>query len=65
MPLVSEDQCLETIMNENEQLELHYMDSGYSYPVSEGFMDFFGADSAAPLRYVNTGTPMLDQVPFL
>lgn len=52
-------------MNENEQLELHYMDSGYSYPVSEGFMDFFGADSASPLRYVNTGTPMLDQVPFL
>ncbi|KAH6824602.1 RING/U-box superfamily protein [Perilla frutescens var. hirtella] len=47
-------------MNENEQLELHYMDGGYSYPVSEGFVDFFGDAPTAPLNYLNLG-PMHDQ----
>ncbi|KAK6140466.1 hypothetical protein DH2020_025791 [Rehmannia glutinosa] len=47
-------------MNENQHLEVHYMDSGYSYPPSEGFMDFFGGVSAAPYHYVNMG-PMHDQ----
>ncbi|KAL8500794.1 hypothetical protein ACS0TY_020394 [Phlomoides rotata] len=42
-------------MNENEQLEVHYMDSGYSYPVSEGYIDFFDSVSAAPSNYVNLG----------
>ncbi|PIN18765.1 Anaphase-promoting complex (APC), subunit 11 [Handroanthus impetiginosus] len=42
-------------MDENQQIEVHYMDGGYSYPVSEGFMDFFGGVSAAPLHYVNMG----------
>lgn len=51
-------------MNENQQLEVHYMDSGYSYPVPEGFVDFFGGVSAAPSNYVNWG-PMHDQVIFL
>ncbi|KAK4411048.1 E3 ubiquitin-protein ligase BIG BROTHER [Sesamum angolense] len=48
-------------MNEHQQLEVQYMDSGYSYPVcSDGFMDFFGGVPAAPLHYVNM-LPMHDQ----
>ncbi|KAG8391259.1 hypothetical protein BUALT_Bualt01G0169500 [Buddleja alternifolia] len=44
-------------MNENQQIEEHYMDCGYSYPVSEGFMGFFGdVSAAAPLHYANMGT---------
>lgn len=50
-------------MNENEQLEVHYMDNGYSYPVSEGFVDFFGGAPIAPLNYLSLGQ-MHDQVKF-
>lgn len=48
-------------MNGDEQIEVHYMDNGYSYPVSEGYVDFFGGAPAAPLNYLNFA-PMLDQV---
>ncbi|XP_051136477.1 E3 ubiquitin-protein ligase BIG BROTHER [Andrographis paniculata] len=47
-------------MNGGEQQGVHYVDNGYSYPVSEGFMGFFGGVSAVPPPYVDMG-PMLDQ----
>ncbi|XP_057807707.1 E3 ubiquitin-protein ligase BIG BROTHER isoform X1 [Salvia miltiorrhiza] len=47
-------------MNENEQVEVHYMDSNYSYPVSEGYVDFFSGAPTAPLNYLNFA-PMHDQ----
>lgn len=31
------------------------MDNGYSYPVSEGFVDFFGGAPTAPLNYLSLG----------
>lgn len=51
-------------MNENEQIEVHYMDNGYSYPVSEGYVDFFGGAPTPPSNYLNFA-PMLDQVKFV
>ncbi|GFP95536.1 E3 ubiquitin ligase big brother [Phtheirospermum japonicum] len=42
-------------MNENQQqqVEVHYMDNGYNYPASESFMGFFGGVAAAPYQYSN------------
>ena len=51
---------MQTIMNENEQV-VHYMDNSYSYPVSEGYVDYYSGASTAPLSYLNFA-PMHDQV---
>ncbi|XP_042026995.1 E3 ubiquitin-protein ligase BIG BROTHER-like isoform X2 [Salvia splendens] len=46
-------------MNENDQV-VHYMDNSYSYPVSEGYVDYYSGASTAPLNYLNFA-PMHDQ----
>ncbi|KZV27529.1 hypothetical protein F511_04580 [Dorcoceras hygrometricum] len=43
-------------------MDVHYTDGGCPYPVSEGFVDYFGgASSAAPLHYYVHMGPMSDQ----
>ncbi|GER27688.1 RING/U-box superfamily protein [Striga asiatica] len=46
--------------NQQQQLELHYMDCGYFNPISEGFTDVFGGFSSNPYQYVEV-SPMHDQ----
>ncbi|KAJ7949156.1 E3 ubiquitin ligase BIG BROTHER [Quillaja saponaria] len=47
-------------MNESRQMEVHYIDSGFPYTVTESFMDFFGGLSHVPVNYAHAG-PMPDQ----
>ncbi|XP_073147778.1 E3 ubiquitin-protein ligase BIG BROTHER-like [Henckelia pumila] len=48
-------------MSENREMEVHYTDGGCPYPVSEGFMEFFGGEAEAPpLHYIHMG-PTNDQ----
>lgn len=41
-------------------MELHYVDTGFPYAVTETFMDFFQGLTHAPVNYAHSG-PMLDQ----
>ncbi|KAL6129910.1 hypothetical protein ACLB2K_068292 [Fragaria x ananassa] len=42
-------------MNGNGQMEVHYIDTGFPYPATESFMDFFDGLTHVPLNY---GHPM-------
>ncbi|KAM7265597.1 hypothetical protein ACFE04_003280 [Oxalis oulophora] len=41
-------------------MEMHYINTGFPYTVTESFMDFFEGITGAPLNYAHTGT-MHDQ----
>ncbi|XP_048232157.1 E3 ubiquitin-protein ligase BIG BROTHER isoform X2 [Ricinus communis] len=48
-------------MNENRQMEVHYINTGFPYTVTESFLDFFEGLSHVPVHYAHTGQ-VLDQV---
>lgn len=48
-------------MNDNRQMEVHYIDTGFPYTVTESFMDFFEGLTHVPVNYTHAG-PMTDQV---
>ncbi|XP_059649102.1 E3 ubiquitin-protein ligase BIG BROTHER isoform X2 [Cornus florida] len=47
-------------MNGNQQLEVHYINTGFPYTNTESFMDFFEGLTHAPVHYAHAG-PLLDQ----
>lgn len=54
--------CLLLKMNEDRQMEVHYIDTGFPYTTTESFMDFFeGLHHHQVPAYGNAG-PLLDQV---
>ncbi|KAG8646316.1 E3 ubiquitin-protein ligase BIG BROTHER isoform X2 [Manihot esculenta] len=48
-------------MNANSQMEVHYINTGFPYTVTESFMDFFEGLTHVPVHYDHTGT-VHDQV---
>ncbi|KAF2319521.1 hypothetical protein GH714_016814 [Hevea brasiliensis] len=48
-------------MNGNSQMEVHYINTGFPYTVTESFMDFFEGLTHVPVHYAYT-EPVLDQV---
>ena len=42
-------------------MEVHYINTGFPYTVTESFMDFFEGLTHAPVHYAHAGH-MLDQV---
>ncbi|KAH9710134.1 E3 ubiquitin-protein ligase BIG BROTHER [Citrus sinensis] len=46
--------------NSSRQMEVHYIDTGFAYTVTESFMDFFEGLTHAPVNYAQTG-PIHDQ----
>lgn len=52
-------------MNDGRQMEVHYIDTGFPYTVTQSFMDFFEGLTHVPLNYAPpAGGSMLDQVLF-
>ncbi|KAJ8899221.1 hypothetical protein K2173_012397 [Erythroxylum novogranatense] len=47
-------------MNGDRQMEVHYINTGFPYSVTESFMDFFEGLTHMPGHYAHTG-PLLDQ----
>ncbi|KAA8520251.1 hypothetical protein F0562_014507 [Nyssa sinensis] len=47
-------------MNENRQMEVHYINTGFPYTATESFLDFFDGLTQEPFHYAHTG-PMHDQ----
>ncbi|KAM1018109.1 hypothetical protein ACFX13_040390 [Malus domestica] len=47
-------------MNENGHMEVHYLDTGFPYTPTEGFMGFFDGFSHVPMNY-GLAMPMHDQ----
>lgn len=48
-------------MNGNGQMEVHYINTGFPYTVTESFMNFFEGLTHVPLNYGHA-VPMHDQV---
>lgn len=51
-------------MNANGQMEVHYINTGCPYTVTESFMNFFEGLTHVPVNYGHA-VPMHDQVYFL
>ena len=49
-------------MNEDRQMELHYMDTGFPYTNTESFMDFFQGLHQHQVPAYGNAVPLLDQV---
>ncbi|GMI74134.1 ENHANCER1 OF DA1, BIG BROTHER [Hibiscus trionum] len=42
-------------MNENRQMEVHFIDTGFPYTATESFMDFFEGLTHVPVNYSHAG----------
>lgn len=49
-------------MNEDRQMEVHYVDTGFPYTVTESFMDFFEGLHQHQVPAYGNAVPLLDQV---